>query len=129
MSLIIHTIPRIKKNPHVLSNMQPRYVCVEVHIAVLFGITTQYVQFTNWYNSKLLKWTFVTVMIKTFNVQIYGELVIKKLTLNYTHPQTYLENCLLEELLEKLSFCWWKREDGRGEGRRGKLNTIWITRS
>lgn len=62
MSLIIYTIPRIKKNPHVLSSMQPRYVGVEVHITVLFVITTQYVQFTNWYKSKLLKWTFVTVI-------------------------------------------------------------------
>lgn len=77
MPLITHTIPRIKKNPHVLSNIQHSHVCVEVHTTVLFGVTTQYVQFTNWKNSKLPKWTFVTVIIKRFSVQIYGDLVIK----------------------------------------------------
>ena len=70
----------------------------------------------------MLKWTFVTVILKRFNVQIYRELLIKKLIINYIHPQTpkqaYLENCLLKELLENLSFCWWKTEGGRGEGGR-----------
>lgn len=104
-----------------LVTCSPDMYVLRVHIAVLFGIVTQYVQFTNWYNSKLLKWTFVTVIIKMFNVQIYRELVIKKLTVNYIHPQTYLENCLLEELLEKLRFCWWKREGVRGGGREREI--------
>lgn len=54
MSVIMHTLPRIKKerskkNPRVLSSMQRVNVCVEACIPALSDITTQYVQFTYWY--------------------------------------------------------------------------------